>query len=69
GAPAAILLTRTRALIAVGADVREVPAPGRLDTEDAVDAFVAGLLHGLSEGDSLDQSVLRGVRTSALLID
>ncbi|MCW2949403.1 MAG: PfkB domain protein [Thermoleophilia bacterium] len=69
GAPAALLLTQHRALLAIGSDVREVPSPGRLDTEDAVDAFVAGLLQGLTEADSLDESVLRGVRTSALLID
>ena len=69
GAPAAVLLTRTRALLAIGADVREVPSPGRLDTEDAVDAFVAGLLQGRAEGESLESSVLRGIRTSCLLVD
>jgi ribokinase len=69
GAPAAILLTRNRALLAIGAEVREVASPGRLDTEDAVDAFVAGLIQGYVEGESLEENVLRGVRTSALLID
>jgi len=69
GAPAVVLLTRTRALLATPTDVREVASPGRLDTEDAVDAFVAGMLQGLADGDALEPSVLRGVRTSALLVD
>ncbi|MCW2956601.1 MAG: PfkB domain protein [Thermoleophilia bacterium] len=69
GARAAILLTKTRALLATGSDVREVASPGRLDSEDAVDAFVAGLLQGLSVGDGLEPSVLRGVRIAALLVD
>jgi len=69
GAGAVVLLTRTRALLATGSDVREVASPGRLDTEDAVDAFVAGMLQGLAEGEALDPAVLRGVRTGCLLVD
>lgn len=69
GAKAVVLLSRTRALLAIGADLREVQSPGRLDSEDAVDAFVAGLLQGLSEGEKLEPAVLRGVRTSCLLVD
>jgi ribokinase len=69
GAPAVVLLTKTRALLATATDVREVASPGRLDTEDAVDAFVAGMLQGLAEGDALEPSVLRGVRTGCLLVD
>lgn len=69
GAPAVVLLSRTRALLATGTDVREVASPGRLDTEDAVDAFVAGLLQGITEGEPLEQAVLRGVRISCLLVD
>lgn len=69
GAPAVIMLSATRALLATATDVREVPSPGRLDGEDAVDAFVAGMLQGLAEGDPLEPSVLRGVRTSCLLCD
>lgn len=69
GAPAAILLTATRALLATAADVREVASPGRLDGEDAVDAFVAGLLQGLSEGEALEPATLRGIRTGCLLVD
>jgi ribokinase len=69
GTPAAVLLTQTRALLATADDVREVSSPGRLDTEDAVDAFVAGLLQGLAEGEALEPAVLRGVRTGCLLVD
>lgn len=69
GAPAVVLLTPARALLATATDVREVASPGRLDTEDAVDAFVAGLLQGLAEGEALEPSVLRGVRTGCLLVD
>ena len=69
GAPAVVLLTHNRALLATASDVREVSSPGRLDTEDAVDAFAAGILQGLAVGDGLEPSVLRGVRTSCLLID
>jgi ribokinase len=69
GAPAVVLLTSTRALLATATDVREVQSPGRLDTEDAVDAFVAGLLQGLAEGEALEPAVLRGVRTGTLLVD
>ncbi|MCW2925657.1 MAG: ribokinase [Thermoleophilia bacterium] len=69
GAAAAVLLTPTRALLGTATDVREVASPGRLDGEDAVDAFVAGLLQGLAEGDALEPSVLRGVRTGCLLVD
>ena len=69
GAPAVVLLTPSRALLATATDVREVSSPGRLDTEDAVDAFVAGLLQGLAEGDALEPSVLRGVRTGCMLVD
>src|SRR5690606_14759889 len=54
GAPAVVLLSATRALLATVNDVREVSSPGRLDTEDAVDAFVAGMLQGLAEGDALE---------------
>ncbi|MCW2926079.1 MAG: ribokinase [Thermoleophilia bacterium] len=69
GAQAVVLLSSTRALLATANDVREVASPGRLDSEDAVDAFVAGLLQGLAEGDALEPAVLRGVRTSCLLVD
>lgn len=69
GANAVVLLTPTRALLATANDTREVSSPGRLDTEDAVDAFAAGMLQGLAEGDGLEPSVLRGVRTSCLLVD
>lgn len=69
GAPAVVLLSATRALLATATDVREVSSPGRLDTEDAVDAFVAGLLQGLAEGEALEPAVLRGVRTGCLLVD
>lgn len=69
GARAVVLLSRDRAMLATAEDVREVASPGRLDTEDAVDAFVAGLLQGLAEGDVLEQCVLRGVRTGCLLVD
>lgn len=69
GAPAVVLLTATRALLATADDVREVASPGRLDGEDAVDAFVAGLLQGLAEGEALEPAVLRGVRTGCLLVD
>jgi ribokinase len=69
GAPAVVLLTATRALLANADGVREVASPGRLDTEDAVDAFVAGLLQGLAEGEALEPAVLRGVRTGCLLVD
>ena len=69
GAPAVVLLTATRALLATADDVREVSSPGRLDTEDAVDAFTAGLLQGLAEGEALEPAVLRGVRTGCLLVD
>lgn len=69
GAKAVVLLSRTRALLATGPDVREVQSPGRLDSEDAVDAFAAGLLHGLAQGEGLETAVLRGVRTSCLLVD
>jgi ribokinase len=69
GAPAVVLLTATRALLATAEDVREVASPSRLDSEDAVDAFVAGLLQGLAEGEALEQAVLRGVRTGCLLVD
>ncbi|MCW2921255.1 MAG: PfkB domain protein [Thermoleophilia bacterium] len=69
GAPAVVLLSQTRALLATATDVREVASPGRLDTEDAVDAFVAGLLQGLAEGEALEPAVLRGVRTGCLLVD
>lgn len=69
GAPAVVLLSATRALLATADDVREVASPTRLDSEDAVDAFVAGLLQGLAEGDALEPSVLRGVRTACLLVD
>ena len=69
GATAAVLLTPTRALLATATDVREVASPSPLDSEDAVDAFVAGLLQGLAEGDALEAAVLRGVRTGCLLVD
>jgi ribokinase len=69
GAPAVVLLSATRALLATADDVRDVASPGRLDTEDAVDAFVAGLLQGLAEGEALEPAVLRGVRTGCLLVD
>ena len=69
GAPAVVLLSPKRALLATATDVREVASPGRLDTEDAVDAFVAGLLQGLAEGEALEPAVLRGVRTGCLLVD
>ena len=63
------MLTRNRALLATAQDVREVSSPSPLDGEDAVDAFVAGLLQGLAEGDALEPAVLRGVRTGCLLCD
>ena len=69
GARAVVLLTRERALLATADQVRDVSSPGRLDTEDAVDAFAAGMLQGLAEGDALEPCVLRGVRTSCLLVD
>ncbi|MCW2961306.1 MAG: ribokinase [Thermoleophilia bacterium] len=69
GARSAVLLTRTRAILAIGDDIREVASPGRLDTEDAVDAFAAGLMQGLAAGDGMEPSVLRGVRTANLLVD
>lgn len=69
GAPAVALLTRDRALLATAAGVRQVGSPGRLDSEDAVDAFAAGLLQGLSGGDTLDDSFVRGVRIANLLVD
>ncbi len=69
GAPAVVLLTATRAILATASDVRDVASPGRLDTEDAVDAFAAGLLQGLAEGEALEPAVLRGVRTGTLLVD
>lgn len=69
GAPAVVLLAQDRALLATADDVRQVPSPGRLDSEDAVDAFAGGLLVGLANGEPVTESVLRGVRTSCLLID
>ena len=69
GAPAVVLLTPDRAMLARGGDARQVPSPGKLDSEDAVDAFAAGLLQGLAAGESLETAVIRGVRVSCLLID
>jgi ribokinase len=69
GAPAVALLTRDRALLATPGEVRQVTSPGRLDSEDAVDAFAAGVLHGLSQGEPLEEAVLRGVRVGNLLVD
>lgn len=69
GAPAVALLTRDRALLATPGEVRQVSSPGRLDSEDAVDAFVAGVLHGLSQGEPMEDAVMRGVRVGNLLVD
>jgi ribokinase len=69
GAAAVVLLTPDRAILSRTGDARQVPSPSRLDTEDAVDAFVAGLLQGLAQDEQLEEAVIRGVRTSCLLID
>ncbi len=69
GAPAVVLLSGRRAVLATADDVRALDAPGDLAREDAVDAFAAGLLHGFSLGEALEQSVMRGVRVSCLLVD
>jgi ribokinase len=69
GAPAVVLLTADRAVLATSDQVREVASPGRLDSEEAVDAFAAGLLQGLADGEALEPAVLRGVRTACLLVD
>lgn len=69
GAKSAVLLSAKRAVYATADSVREVSSPGRLDTEDATDAFVAGLLHGLACKDPVELAVLRGIRTSCLLVD
>lgn len=69
GASTVVLLTRERALLATGGDVREVPTPAPLDSEDAVDAFAGGLLQGLAEGEEIPSAVLRGVRVANLLVD
>lgn len=69
GPRAVILLSAERALLATSDEMREVVSPSRLDSEDAVDAFVAGLLQGLAQSDKLEDSILRGVRTGCLLVD
>lgn len=69
GAAAVVLLSGRRAVLATAEDVRGLDAPGDLAREDAVDAFVAGLLQGLALGESIEQAVMRGVRVSCLLID
>ncbi len=69
GAKAVALLTPESAVFGTATGIAQVVSPGRLDHEDAVDAFVAGVLMGMAEGQKLDDSVLRGVRTSCLLVD
>jgi sugar/nucleoside kinase (ribokinase family) len=69
GAPAVVLLTAGRALLATAEGVKQVASPGRLDSEDAVDAAAAGILHGMSMGEPIDQAVMRGVRIGNLLVD
>jgi ribokinase len=69
GAPAVVLLTAGRAILAQPETLHEVASPARLDSEDAVDAAVAGIVHGLSMGEKLGDAVMRGVRTGNLLVD
>lgn len=69
GAPAVILLTPDNAVLATAQGAKMMPSPTALDTEDAVDAFVGGLLTGLSAGESMEQSLTRGVRIACLLVD
>lgn len=69
GAPAACLLTSDHAYCAVGDEVQQIPSPGALDHEEAMDAFVAGVLMGLAEAEPVQRAVLRGVRVACLLVD
>jgi ribokinase len=69
GAPAVVLLTADRALLATPAQIRQVQSPGQLHREDSVDAFVAGMLQAFASGESLEEGVVRGVRVANLLID
>lgn len=69
GAPAAILLTPDNAVLATPTGAQMMPSPTALDGEEAVDAFVGGLLTGLAAGESLEQSLTRGVRIACLLVD
>lgn len=69
GAKAVVLLTGRRALLATPEDIRQVQAPSDLSREDAVDAFVAGLLQGFAAGERLEEAVVRGVRVACLLVD
>lgn len=69
GATSVVLLTRERALLVSADGGASIPTPEPLDSEDAVDAFAAGLLTALAANGSLEQSVERGVRTAGLLVD
>jgi ribokinase len=68
GAKAVVLLTPDRVLLARGAEAKMVASPQPLDSEDAVDAFVAGLTQGLADGDQLESAIIRAVRAACLLV-
>ncbi len=69
GAHTAILLAHDTVLVADQLSSRFVDAPQPIASEDATDAFIAGLLQGLAVDESIDQAVLRGVRAATLLVD
>lgn len=69
GVPAVILLTPDKAVLATAESAQMMPSPNPLDSEDAVDAFLGGLLSGLASGESIDKALIRGVRIACLLVD
>lgn len=69
GAGTVIVLSGDRAVIVDAQGTRMMPSPSPLDGEDACDAFVGGLLIGLSMGERIDQALTRGVRVACLLVD
>lgn len=68
GAKAVVLLTSDKVLLARGAEAKMVVSPQPLNSEDAVDAFVAGLTQGLADGDKLESAIIRAVRAACLLV-
>lgn len=69
GAQAVVLLTADGAVVATAGHADRVPSPTPLDGEDAVDAFVGGMLTGLAQGENVRTAAVRGVRIACLLVD
>jgi sugar/nucleoside kinase (ribokinase family) len=69
GARNVVVLTSRAAILADADGARELPSPTPLDAEDATDAFAAGLITGLAEGESIEHAMARGVRVAGLLVE